>query len=112
MLKFCLTASAILLLTGAAFADPIEGNWKTKAGDTAQIAPCGRSYCITLVDGKYEGKQIGKMKAKGKNKYSGSITDPKDNRTYTGDARLSGDSIDMRGCVLSLFCKSQTWTRR
>ena len=38
------------MLTGAAYADPIEGNWKTEAGSTAAIAPCGGSFCITLKD--------------------------------------------------------------
>ena len=51
------------MLAGAALADPIEGNWKTKTGETAAIAGCGGAFCITLKTGEYAGKSIGKMSA-------------------------------------------------
>jgi len=34
-----------------AFADPIEGKWRTKSGATAQISGCSGSFCITLTSG-------------------------------------------------------------
>ncbi|TGV85515.1 DUF2147 domain-containing protein, partial [Mesorhizobium sp. M2D.F.Ca.ET.145.01.1.1] len=36
--KVSLALAATLMLSGAAWADPIEGNWKTQAGDTAAIS--------------------------------------------------------------------------
>ncbi|MBN9218859.1 MAG: DUF2147 domain-containing protein [Mesorhizobium sp.] len=107
--KVSLALAATLIMSGAAFADPIEGNWKTQAGDTAAIGGSG-SFSITLKTGKYAGKTIGSLKAAGDNKYTGSITDPANDKTYSGKATLSGTSLKMSGCVLGgLICKSQTW---
>lgn len=94
-----------------ALADPIEGNWRTQSGETAAISSCGGGFCITLKTGAHAGKQIGKMNAKGSSKYTGSITDPSDDKTYSGSATLNGASMKMTGCALKIFCKSQTWNR-
>lgn len=106
-----MAAAALLLTTGAALADPIEGNWKTQSGETAAIANCGGAFCITLKTGKHAGKQIGKMSASGSGSYKGSITDPADDKTYSGSATLAGSSLKMKGCVLAVLCKSQTWAK-
>ena len=109
--KVSLALAATLIIAGAAWADPIEGNWKTQAGDTAAISGSG-SFSITLKSGKYAGKTIGSLKAAGDNKYAGSITDPANDKTYSGKATLSGTALKMSGCVLGgLICKSQTWHR-
>src|ERR1700761_1339397 len=42
LIAAALTASTTLALA----AEPIIGNWKTEAGDTAVIAPCATGYCI------------------------------------------------------------------
>lgn len=110
--KSIAAVAATMLLAGAAYADPIEGNWKTASGATAAIGGCGGSFCITLKSGEHAGKRIGKMKANGDSRYSGEITDPADDKTYSGKATLSGNSLNMKGCVLGgLICKGQTWTR-
>ncbi|BCG95981.1 DUF2147 domain-containing protein [Mesorhizobium sp. 131-2-1] len=110
--KVSLAVAATLILAGTAFADPIEGNWKTQAGDTAAIGGSD-AFSITLKTGKYAGKTIGSLKPAGDNKYAGSITDPANDKTYSGKATLSGTSLKMSGCVLGgLICKSQTWTRQ
>ncbi len=105
---------AAAMLAGAATlaqaAEPIEGNWKTASGETAVIAPCGGSFCVTVKTGKFAGKQIGKMDGSGAD-YSGEITDPSDDKTYSGYGTVSGNSLKMKGCVMSVFCKSQTWNR-
>jgi len=98
-------------LTVPALADPIEGDWRTQSGETAAIAPCGGAFCITLKTGTYAGKRIGQMNASGGNKYSGQITDPADDKTYSGSATLNGASMKMKGCALKIFCKTQTWNR-
>ncbi|ODT30111.1 MAG: hypothetical protein ABS35_07225 [Kaistia sp. SCN 65-12] len=109
--KIGMTVAAVLLMSGAAHADPIEGSWKTKGGDTAAIAACGSSFCIKLTTGQYAGKAIGRMKADGGGNYSGSITKPSTGKTYSGSARLSGSSLKLSGCVLAVLCESQTWKK-
>lgn len=106
-----MAAAATVMMAGMAFADPIEGNWKTQSGETAAIGSCGGAYCITLKTGKHAGKSIGKMNASGGGKYAGSITDPADDKTYKGSATLAGSSLKMRGCVLAVLCKTQNWSK-
>ena len=111
MIRKTLIAAALIVATAPAFAaEPIEGNWKTASGETAAIGPCGGSYCVTLKTGKYAGKKIGRLEGSG-NSYSGEITDPKDDKTYSGSGTVNGNSLKMKGCVLMVLCKSQAWTR-
>ena len=110
--RISMALAATMIFVGAALADPIEGNWKTKDGDTAAIGACGGAFCITLKTGEFAGKSIGKMSASGGGSYEGSITKPSNGKTYSGSATLSGNSLKMRGCVFGgLICESQTWTR-
>jgi len=105
-----LVTSAMSLTVPAYSAEAIAGNWRTQSGETASIAKCGSAYCITLKTGKYAGKRIGRMKGKG-NSYSGTITDPTENKKYSGSAKISGSSMKMRGCALKIFCKTQSWKK-
>ncbi len=82
-------AAIVLAGTSMAFADPIEGNWKTQSGETAKI---------------------GKMKASG-GKYVGNITDPADDKEYSGSATVAGSKMKMTGCALKIFCKTQKWNK-
>lgn len=108
--KMSLALAATLIMAGAAWADPIEGDWKTQAGSTAAIAGGGGAFSITLKSGKHAGKRIGSFKVAGDNKYTGTITDPDTDKTYSGKASVSGASLKMSGCVFGgLICKSQTW---
>jgi uncharacterized protein (DUF2147 family) len=109
--RVLMAAAATFIISGAAYADPIEGNWKTQSGETAAIGNCGGAFCITLKTGKFSGKSIGKMSASGSGKYSGSITDPADDKTYSGSASLSGSKLNMTGCALKIFCKTQVWSK-
>ena len=53
-----------------------------------------------------------KMKPSGQNVWSGDVYNTEDGKTYSGSFTLSGpDTADLKGCVLSVLCKSQTWTR-
>jgi uncharacterized protein (DUF2147 family) len=101
----------VIVYTSTAFAaEPIEGKWKTQSGETAEISTCGKAYCINLKTGQYAGKQIGKVEGQNTD-YSGEVTDPADDKTYSGSAKINGDWLKLKGCVLSIFCKSQTWKR-
>jgi uncharacterized protein (DUF2147 family) len=100
------------LMSTAALADDIEGRWKTESGDTAAIGGCGEEFCITLKSGQYSGRTIGRMMPTGGGNYEGSITKPSNNKTYSGKARLTGNSLKLSGCVLGgLICDSQVWAR-
>ncbi|MGO6817032.1 DUF2147 domain-containing protein [Rhizobium leguminosarum] len=111
MIRSFALAGAIAMIAGIAHAEePIVGNWKTAAGDTAVIASCGGSYCVTLKTGKYAGRKIGTLAGAG-GSYAGEITDPAAEKTYSGAGKVSGNSLRMQGCVMKILCKSQTWTR-
>lgn len=111
MLKtFTVTAALLLSAVAGHAAEPIEGNWKTQSGATAEIGQCGSAYCVTLKTGKHAGKQIGKLSGTGA-EYSGEITDPDTDKTYAGSGSVTGNALKMKGCVLKVLCKSQTWTR-
>ncbi len=111
-MKKLITGIAVaVMFTSAAFADVIEGNWRTQSGETAAIAKCGGSFCITLKTGEHAGKRIGKLSNNG-SKYKGTITDPADDKTYSGSATISGSTMSMTGCAFKIFCKSQKWTKQ
>ncbi|MBB3978670.1 uncharacterized protein (DUF2147 family) [Rhizobium azooxidifex] len=112
MIRRFVAAMALCLgACGGAFAaEPIEGNWKTASGETAAIEKCGGGFCITLKTGKFAGKRIGQLEGNG-GEYSGSITDPAEDKTYGGSGSVDGNSLKMKGCMLKVFCKSQTWSR-
>ncbi|MBW6421329.1 DUF2147 domain-containing protein [Rhizobium sp. XQZ8] len=110
MRRLLLAAMLSLGAIAAHAAEPIEGSWKTASGETATIGKCGSAYCVTLKTGKYAGKQIGKLSGKD-GEYSGEITDPAEDKTYSGSGSVSGNSLKMKGCVLAILCKSQTWSR-
>ena len=104
-------AASLVVATGApALADVIQGNWKTESGETAAISKCGSSFCIQLKTGKYAGKRIGKMKGSG-GSYNGTVTDPADNKEYSGSASVRGSNLKLKGCALKIFCKTQNWKK-
>ena len=109
-LSIMFAGSVLLASSGLAFAGSIQGNWKTESGETAAISKCGSSFCITLKTGTHTGKTIGKMKGSG-GSYTGTITDPADDREYSGSANVSGSTMRLKGCALKVFCRTQTWKK-
>ena len=111
-----LAASALLALTFSApafSAEPIEGTWKRNSnGALVKFAPCGGGYCGTVQSGEHKGKSIGKMSGSG-GKYTGSLTDVAENKTYKGKASISGNVMKLSGCVAGgLICKGENWTKQ
>ena len=106
----CAAAVFTASTTFALSAEPIEGTWKTQSGENAKISKCGSSFCIKLTTGQYTGKQIGKLKGSGA-EYKGTVTDPEDDREYSGNANVSGKSMKLQGCALRVFCQTQTWKK-
>lgn len=41
----------------------------------------------------------------------GSLYNPDDGRTYTGEITLRNGVLELRGCALSVFCQTQIWRR-
>lgn len=107
-----LAGAALLLAANTASADPLEGRWKTDSGAIAQIAGSGGGFTITLRSGAHNGKRIGQLNAAGNGKYKGTITDPANDKTYSGNATLKGNSLAMQGCVAAIFCRTQNWQRQ
>lgn len=119
-------------------ADPI-GTWYTADNDSqVRIVNCGGALCGAIVwlkepndpatgrpktdkNNPDAGKQgrplIGvqivlAMKPSGPNVWSGEVYNASDGKTYTGSFTMTGDnSAELKGCVMSILCKSQTWTR-
>ena len=50
------------------------------------------------------------MKPNGANSWAGSAFNPEDGKTYTGKMTLDGNKLTTSGCVMSVICKSTTWT--
>lgn len=127
MKKLAIIAALGVVLAGPALADPVHGVWKTKPDDNGhfghvQIKDCGAAICGTLIkafDGAGKplksdnvGKQIvWNMKAQGGGKYGkGKVWAPDRGKTYNSKMQLSGNSLDVSGCVLGI-CRASQWTR-
>lgn len=110
VLATAFATASITLFAAQAFADPIVGNWRTQSGETAAISKCGSSFCIKLSTGTYAGKRIGKLSG-GNGDYKGTITDPEDDREYSGSAKVNGNGMRLRGCALGIFCQTQNWIK-
>ena len=128
-MKRILIAAAMTLCAGGAFADPVEGLWKTKPDDNGnfgyvEIKPCGATLCGTLVkafDGtgtEIASPNVGKqivwdMTAEGDGAYGGGkVWAPDRDKTYKSKMQLSGNALAVSGCVLGgMICRDSDWTR-
>lgn len=119
---------AMLLAAGSAFADPVEGMWKTKPDDNGNfghidVKPCGPAFCGTLVtafDGsgtQIDSPNVGKriiwdMVAYGEGVYDdGQIWSPDRDKTYNSEMKLTGNTLAVKGCVVGICRDGGTWTR-
>lgn len=125
---FTAAAFGMTFATSAFAADPIVGTWQTIADDNGnsgqiRIVECGAAICGTLVasfdaQGKQfksenQGRQlIWDMKNEGGGKYAGGkVFSPDRDKTYNGQLVLSGNSLDVKGCVLGICRSGGKWTR-
>ncbi|HYI43792.1 MAG TPA: DUF2147 domain-containing protein [Sphingomicrobium sp.] len=124
---FAAAALAVLATPASATAkSPIEGRWK-RGNLVVQIAPCGRELCGTVIraSAKQQAKAergsgtdlIGARLIKdidktGPNSYRASVFLPNRNMHARGTIKqVSANQLAVRGCVLGVVCKSQTWQR-
>ena len=128
-MKRILIAAAMTLCAGGAFADPVEGLWKTKPDDNGnfgyvQIKPCGGAFCGTLVkafDGagkEISSPNVGKkivwdMQPAGGGAYAkGKVWAPDRDKTYNSKMQMSGNTLAVSGCVLGgIICRASDWSR-
>lgn len=128
--RFGLAMLAAGAVTSPARAADPAGLWLTETGSSRiRIAPCGSGFCGTIVSAPGKGLdaknpdpalrsrsvvgvQILDARQPDGSGFSGSLYNPNDGKTYSGSLRLTGpNSVEVSGCVMSVFCKRQTWTR-
>src|SRR6516225_6620570 len=99
-------AAAVFVGTAVAPAQAADalGTWFTGDKESqVRIVNCGGALCGNLVWLK---------EPNGPNQWSGEVYNASDGKTYSGSFTLTGpNTADLKGCVLSILCKSQTWTR-
>jgi len=127
-MKTFLIAAAVAALGSAAFADPVEGTWQTRADDNGNyghvtIKPCGTAFCGTLVkafDGagaEIASDNIGRQIVWDMVPYQGGLYDdgriysPDRDKEYNGDMTLAGNTLAVRGCVMGICRDGGTWKR-
>lgn len=127
-MKKLLLAASMIFAAGAAFADPVEGVWKTKPDDNGnfghvEVKPCGAAFCGVLIkafDGagkELESPNVGKqiiwdMVAYGDGAYDdGKVWSPDRDKTYNSEMQLTGNSLAVKGCVMGICRDGGTWTR-
>ena len=128
MLKKLALTAAFALLATTAFADPVEGVWKTKPDDNGnygfvKVAACGPAFCGKLIKSfdstgaELKSENVGKaiiwdMVAYPDGLYDdGQIWSPDRDKTYNSDMTLTGDKLAVRGCVFGICRDGGTWTR-
>ena len=138
-LGFSAATLVTINLAGTASAADAIGTWYTgdKEGQV-RIVNCGGALCGTLIwlkepndpatgrpktdknnaDASKQSRPllgvpiVLGMKPSGPGQWTGDVYNASDGKTYSGSFTLTGpNSADLKGCVLSVFCKSQTWTR-
>jgi len=110
--KTILAGAFLLGSTVMAFADPIEGMWKTGDDVLLQISKCGGEFCVDVRDGEYVGKRSGKLAAKGNKMYEGTLKQFSTGLSFTGVATLKGNSMDLVAKKFGITVKRDNWVRQ
>jgi uncharacterized protein (DUF2147 family) len=127
MKKLMLAAVALMAMTGAALADPLEGLWQTAADDNGnsgliEVVPCGAALCGTLIkafgpDGaEIESPNIGRQLIwdtvpAGEGVYEGRVYSPDRDAEYASRLVLTGSSLSVSGCRLGFCREGGVWQR-
>ncbi|MDA0187825.1 MAG: DUF2147 domain-containing protein [Proteobacteria bacterium] len=123
-------AVALMMLAGAAAADPLIGDWRTAADDNGnsgiiRITQCGTSLCGTLVQSfdsagnPIQSENTGRQLIWDTNptgeagQYRGMLHSPDRGRDYRSRLALSGNALTVSGCVMGgAICREGgTWQR-
>ena len=132
-----LAVLALVATTGFAFAADPSGTWRLDNGKvTVKVVQCGEEVCANIValkepTYKYGTPKIDKynkdpslrsrpllglpvlsdMKPTGDSSWAGNIYNADDGRTYTATMTLNGSTMKLKGCVASIFCKTNTFKK-
>lgn len=137
-LGFLATVLVMAMPLGLALAKAGEpyGTW-SMGRVTIKVTDCGGGLCGTIVglkepiskiDGKpkvdRENPDVSKrqrpliglavligMKPAGEGKWQGAIYNPDDGNTYSASIRVDGDTLKVKGCVVGILCKSNSFAR-
>ena len=131
-------AAGLMALPGAAVASEPPGVWRMENGRvTVQVAHCGPNLCGTVVGLKKPRDDKGRprldkenpnpalrqrpvigltilsnMKPQGNSYWTGTIYNPDDGNTYSSNMTLQNDNtMRVKGCVASVFCRSMKFVR-
>jgi len=122
---------------GAAVAADPSGTWVMSNGKvTVRVSKCSAKICARIVALKEPLDKTGRPKVDklnpnpalrkrpllgltlasnmapaGDNYWSGSIYNPDDGRTYSASMKLSGGTMQVKGCVAGILCKSNNFRR-
>ncbi len=94
-------------------AEPIVGTWKRANGTLIKYSSAGGTkYCGKVLTGEYKNKSIGCMSGTG-GSYVGEVKKLDEGKTYTGKAKVRGNTLKLAGCVLAgVICKSENLKRQ
>jgi len=128
MKKVILVVMFVFGLSGASFAQSIEGTWRTAVDDNGnsgliEVTACGSRFCGVLIKSfdssgaEMASDNVGKqiiwdMKDKGNGAYgNGKIWSPDRDKTYNSKLQVTGDTLTVKGCVLGICRDGGVWTR-
>lgn len=138
MKALVLAISLIVSVVAPAVAETPSGKWAMANGKViVRVSECnGKALCANIVglkeptykDGKRKIDRYNKspklrnrplmglalasnMRPQGPNKWAGKIYNPDDGNTYSASVTLSGNRMQLKGCVLGMLCKTQTLVR-
>ncbi|MEM7057373.1 MAG: DUF2147 domain-containing protein [Pseudomonadota bacterium] len=135
-MRILVMAAGAAIFSTNAFASDVFGLWKSAVNDNGgfihvEIGPCasdGAKVCGVIKDAfnvvpenldtarrdELVGKTIiADMVPDGANEWGdGTIWAPDDDKTYDSNMELSGNKLEVSGCVLGgIICRGQGWTR-
>lgn len=126
-MKPLMAAVILSALGGAAWADPLEGLWRTAPDlngriGSVRIAPCGTMLCGTLeaatdaAGRAVASSDIGRRVIwdavpQGAGIYRGRVYSPGLGAQYDSRLILSGDSLRVEACLLDQCRGGEPWTR-
>lgn len=117
---------------GAQTAEGAFGTWRhPENGSFVEMYKCGEGLCAKIAkvddpkltddknpDEKLRGRPLTGLvimqdaKKTGPASWAGNLYNRMDGKTYAGTITVKGaDALDLKGCVLSVFCKTVTWAR-
>ena len=128
--KLGLIALAMTVPVTAAAQAALEGQWRNPKGSVVvKVAPCGNSWCGTVVDASAKAKASARkggtpnligtriltgLRPAGDDRFKGQVFDPKRNIRAPATIKVIGpNAIEVKGCAIAgiLLCKEQRWTR-